>query len=116
MKGKMGKFSKGGGFSLKIIGDNLDSLDNFDIVKTGESFGESYDKEISNYQGGFDEGRMAGYEDGKIAGFEDGKIAGFEDGKYKQSLDIAKSMKQDNIDIEKIALYTGLDIKEIEKL
>ena len=137
--------SKKIGGKIDIMNDYLEESKN---VLEEESFGESYDKEISNYQGGFDEGRMAGYEDGKIAGFEDGKIAGyedgkiagfedgkiagyedgkiagfedgkiagFEDGKYNQSLDIAKSMKQDNIDIEKIALYTGLDIKEIEKL
>ena len=45
-------------------------------------------------------------------GIKKGKLEGIKNEKYS----IAKSMKKDGADINLISKYTGLNIKEIEKL
>ena len=49
-------------------------------------------------------------------GFEEGMEKGIEKGIEKRNYTIAKSMKKDGADINLISKYTGLTIKEIEKL
>ena len=49
-------------------------------------------------------------------GFEEGMEKGIEKGIEKRNCTIAKSMKKDGADINLISKYTGLTIKEIEKL
>ena len=47
---------------------------------------------------------------------QEGKVEGIKEGIEKQNYTIAKSMKKDGADINLISKYTGLTIKEIEKL
>ena len=47
---------------------------------------------------------------------EEGKAEGIKEGIEKRNYTIAKSMKKDGADINLISKYTGLTIKEIEKL
>ena len=49
-------------------------------------------------------------------GFEEGMEKGIKEGIEKRNYTIAKSMKKDGADINLISKYTGLTIKEIEKL
>ncbi|MBB6461782.1 Rpn family recombination-promoting nuclease/putative transposase [Flammeovirga kamogawensis] len=49
-------------------------------------------------------------------GKEEGKEIGKEEGKKEQAIETAKSMLQDGLDIEKVALYSGLTIEEVEAL
>ena len=46
----------------------------------------------------------------------EGKAEGIKEGIEKRNYNIAKSMKKDGADINLISKYTGLTIKEIEKL
>ena len=46
----------------------------------------------------------------------EGKAEGIKEGIEKRNYTIAKSMKKDGADINLISKYTGLTIKEIEKL
>ena len=46
------------------------------------------------------------------AGYDKGLKAGIE----QNTIDIAKKMKKENIDLQTISKITGLDIKEVEKL
>ena len=74
-----------------------------------------YDKQISledKRREGIKEGMKKGIEKGKLEGIKEGKLEGERD----KSISIAKSMKKDGADINLISKYTGLTIKEIEKL
>ena len=50
------------------------------------------------------------------AGFDKGKAEGIEDGKRSEKINIAKKMKENNIDIKTIIKCTGLTKEEIEEL
>jgi predicted transposase/invertase (TIGR01784 family) len=47
---------------------------------------------------------------------KEGKLEGKQEGEHEKSLAIALQMKRANESIDKIVLYTGLDISQIEKL
>ena len=47
---------------------------------------------------------------------ETGYLKGKDEGEKNKQIEIAKSMLKDNVEIEVISKYTGLSIKEIEKL
>jgi len=49
-------------------------------------------------------------------GLEQGLKKGIEQGKKENSTEIAKNMKNKNIDIQTISACTGLSIEEIEKI
>ena len=49
-------------------------------------------------------------------GMAKGKAEGIEDGKRSEKINIAKKMKENNIDIETIIKCTGLTKEEIEEL
>ena len=55
-------------------------------------------------------------EDKRREGIKEGKAEGIKEGIEKRNYTIAKSMKKDGADINLISKYTGLTIKEIEKL
>lgn len=48
--------------------------------------------------------------------FEEGKAIGVEEGEVKRSLEIARQMKQQGEQLEKITRYTGLSREDVEKL
>ncbi len=52
----------------------------------------------------------------KRLGYEEGKEDGKEEGKKEKTIEIAKKMKEKNIDIIMIKETTGLTKEEIEKL
>jgi len=56
------------------------------------------------------------FEEGKAIGIEEGKAAGLEEGQKEKSLEIAKSMIKDNIDVDIICKHTKLSKEEIESL
>ena len=65
---------------------------------------------------GLEQGEKQGLEQGKKEGIEQGKKEGIEQGKKEITLQIAKKMKKQKIDIETISQTTGLTAKEIEGL
>ena len=65
---------------------------------------------------GYDKGLNAGYDKGLNEGIEKGKKEGISQGKKKKTLEIAKKMKEQGIDIETIKDITDLTIEEITKL
>ena len=52
----------------------------------------------------------------KKYGIEEGIKQGIEQGIEQRSIEIAKSMLKDNLDISTISRYTGLSLEEIKKL
>ena len=70
----------------------------------------SYAKEEAKREG-WEEGKEQGLEEGREKGLEEGR----EKGEKKKQLEIAKNLL-DVLDIEMIALKTGLNFKEIENL
>ena len=49
-------------------------------------------------------------------GFQEGQASGINIGEENKSIEVAKKMKEENLDIELISRITGLTIQEIEKL
>ena len=49
-------------------------------------------------------------------GFQEGQASGINIGEENKSIEVAKKMKEENLDIELISKITGLTIQEIEKL
>ncbi|NEP55935.1 MAG: Rpn family recombination-promoting nuclease/putative transposase [Symploca sp. SIO2G7] len=64
--------------------------------------------EISIIEGSRSEGRLEGREEGRLEGREEGKS--------EEKVNIARTLKHEGIDIETIALATGLTREQIEKL
>ena len=58
----------------------------------------------------------AGFDKGLKAGIEQGIEQGIQQGIEQKTIEIAKKLKEQNIDIEVISKVTGLSIKEIENL
>ena len=63
-----------------------------------------------------EEGKAEGIKEGKLKGIKEGIKKGKLEGIKNEKYSIAKSMKKDGADINLISKYTGLNIKEIEKL
>ncbi|RAJ22138.1 Rpn family recombination-promoting nuclease/putative transposase [Pedobacter cryoconitis] len=61
-------------------------------------------------------GTEKGREEGLEQGMEKGLAQGMEKGKYETALAIARKMKEENFDIDKIAGFTALSMEEIEAL
>ena len=55
-------------------------------------------------------------QEGNKEGIKKGKLEGIKEGEKNKAISMAKSMKKDGADINLISKYTGLTIKEIEKL
>ena len=72
-------------------------------MKLSDAFCEAV-READGFQSGYDQG------------FEQGETCGFAKGETSGMLKIAKTMKAAGETIEKIAMYSGLSKKEIEKL
>lgn len=53
---------------------------------------------------------------GFVNGFEKGEASGFEKGEDKKAHEIARTMKNDGLDLDFIVKYTGLSIEEINEL
>ena len=58
----------------------------------------------------------AGFDKGLEAGIKQGIEQGIEQGKKQQAIDIAKNLKEQNVDIDIICKTTGLTKEEIENL
>ncbi len=54
--------------------------------------------------------------EGKLEGKLERKLEGRQEGSLEKSISIALQMKRANEPLDKIALYTGLEISRIEKL
>ena len=65
---------------------------------------------------GFDDGVAIGEKRGKKNGILIGEKRGEKNGKLKRSIEIAKEMLKDGLDIELISKYSELSKKEILKL
>ena len=59
-----------------------------------------------------EEGKEEGLKEGKEEGLKEGK----EEGLKEKSIEIAKNMLKDNVDINIISKYSGLSVEEINKL
>ena len=71
---------------------------------------ELHDEMLKNTM--IDNASIKGYEEGKKEGKEEGKKEGI----TQKQIEIAKNMINDGLEIEKIAIYTGLSKEEIENL
>ena len=58
----------------------------------------------------------AGYDKGYDSGYNTGHDSGTLEGRKERSIEIAKKMKEENMDISTITKITGLTKEEIEKL
>ena len=65
---------------------------------------------------GIKKGKLEGIREGKLEGIKEGKLEGIKEGIKERNYAIAKGMKNDGADFNLISKYTGLSIKEIEKL
>ena len=63
-----------------------------------------------------EEGYNSGFQLGHQSGLEEGRKVGIEQGIEQNKISIAKSMLQENIDVDIIAKCTGLSIDEISKI
>ena len=63
-------------------------------------------------QKGIKQGKKDGIKEGKEKGIKQGIKQGIKE----KAIETAKNMLKDNLSIDMISKYTGLDIKEIEKL
>ena len=60
--------------------------------------------------------RRCGREEGEEAGIVIGRALGKKDGEIKAKMETAKNMLKDKIDKKSVIKYTGLSLKEVEKL
>ena len=60
--------------------------------------------------------RRCGSEEGEEAGIVIGRALGKKDGEIKAKMETAKNMLKDKIDKKSVIKYTGLSLKEVEKL
>lgn len=60
--------------------------------------------------------KREGFEDGRAAGLEQGRTEGLAEGEASKALEMAKTMKSENIDIETIIKVSGLPKEEIDRL
>ena len=65
---------------------------------------------------GLDKGLKEGKEEGLKKGKEEGLKKGLKEGEKNKSIEIAKNMLKDNVDINIISKYSGLSVEEINKL
>ena len=69
-----------------------------------------------NYEQGLEQGLEQGRAEGEAFGLEKGRAEGESFGKEQMRFEMARSMKEDGEDAERIAKYTGLPTDEIKKL
>lgn len=63
-----------------------------------------------------EEGLKSGFEKGEKSGLEKGKKEGLDEGLKKGKVEMAKTLKENGVDISLIVKSSGLSIEEIEKL
>ena len=61
-------------------------------------------------------GWIEGKAEGKAEGIKEGKIEGMKEGPKEGKVEVARSLKQMGLSVEKIAIATGLSIDDIEHL
>ena len=61
-------------------------------------------------------GWIEGKAEGKAEGIKEGKIEGMKEGMKEGKVEVARSLKQMGLSVEKIAIATGLSIDDIEHL
>jgi len=82
-----------------------------DLTQLSREDRMKYDKALKVYRDNY-----AVMECAKKEGRDEGITEGMEKGMKTKATSIAKAMKSDGVDIERISLYTGLSNDEIEKL
>ena len=95
--------------------DYMSGIDKVEDLISDPNFAGAYDVE-ERRQEELEDFYDTGYRKGKEAGIAHGMEVGMEVATKKSKVEIAKSMLKDNVEIETISKYTGLSIKEIEKL
>ncbi len=83
--------------------------------KQGQEDGRKIGLEEGKEQG-IKEGKEQGIKEGKEQGIKEGKEQGIKEGAKKEKIEIAKRMKEQNMDIEDIIKITGLTKNEIESI
>ena len=108
---------------VKFISNSEDlNMENADesIKKAKEVLDEISEDEHEQYLAHLREKYIFERQGIEEAGFDKGMAKGIakgiEDGKRNEKINIAKKMKNDNVDIKTIAKYTGLTKEEIEKI
>ena len=74
------------------------------------------EKYIRDYNTIKEDGYNNGYNDGKDAGLAQGLERGQKQGEQKKTIEIAKKMLKENVDVDFIVKMTGLSKEELEKL
>jgi predicted transposase/invertase (TIGR01784 family) len=62
------------------------------------------------------EGKLEGFCEGKLKGIREGKLEGIREGEKKGKIETAQTMLRMKLDVNLIAVATGLALDEIEKL
>ena len=93
----------------------MSGIDKVEDLISDPNFAGAYDIE-ERRQEELEDFYDTGYRKGKEAGIAHGMEVGMEVATKKSKVEIAKSMLKDNVEIGTISKYTGLSIKEIEKL
>ncbi len=99
----------------KLFGEEASKeIANFDDRELAE-----YEESLKRYRDlkgvidtSFEEGEKVGFDKGKKEGLEEG----YDKGKDEKAREMAKTMKNEGMPIEKISRYTNLSKEEIEKL
>ena len=60
--------------------------------------------------------KKEGFEDGRAAGLAEGEKIGEASGRAEREIEMARAMKDENIDVETIIKVSGLTREDIEKL
>ena len=97
--------SKKLGGKIEIMNDYLEEAEE---VMDDITFGESYDKELSTYEGGFDEE----YDEGRLSGYDDG----YSTGKEENIVETCLRMHDNCLDNDTISLCLNITKEEVEKI
>ena len=102
---------------IKMAKEELDKIRQDEHDRRVAELRDKYIRDQKAIEGyGYDKGLEAGEKIGEKIGIKKGLAEGEKNGKIKKSLEIAKNMIKNNIDIETIVVCTGLSKEEIEKL
>ena len=86
-------------------------LDTAEVESLSENERMRYESDLKNYMD-----TMSCIEFATLTGKEEGRAEGLAEGLSQGKISIAKSMKEDGMDMQSIAKYTGLTKNEIENL
>ncbi len=110
------ELSKGDEIMEEYVKDAYDASQDEEIIGLYDK--ELHEERLKNtlIENAEQRGIEQGLEQGLEQGIEQGIKQGYSNGSYEKSLEVAKNMLKDGLDIDKIIMYTGLSKEEIQNL